>query len=174
MWQRPSSVIANLSKKGLAMRNTSEISRMARRLPLALLTVSLMVAAAMNGCGKRGPELAPVSGKVTYKGQPLKFGGVTFQPEVGWAATGVIQPDGTFRMVMTGRGDGAVVGKNKIRIACFTNQDPSKKGPGGTSLAGGIALGAPLIPRKYLSYETSGLEVEVRSGTNDPVVLELD
>jgi hypothetical protein len=72
-------------------------------------------------------------------------------------------------MAIAGRGDGAAVGKNNVRIACFTNQDPSKKGPGGAA----IALGKPLIPQKYLSCETSGIEVDVRSGSNDPVVFEL-
>ena len=138
----------------------------------SLLAVLLTIAVAAIGCGRHGPELAPVNGKVTYQGKPLPFGAIVFLPESGRTSTGDIQPDGTFQMVTSGRGDGAAVGKNKVRIACFTSQDPSKKGPGGASLAG-IALGDPLIPQKYLSCETSGLEVEVQSGSNDPVVFEL-
>jgi hypothetical protein len=139
------------------------------RRPALLFVVLLTLAIASIGCKKGGPELAPVSGKVTYQGKPLPFGSVIFQPESGRTSTGDIQPDGTFRMAIAGRGDGAAVGKNNVRIACFTNQDPSKKGPGGAA----IALGKPLIPQKYLSCETSGIEVDVRSGSNDPVVFEL-
>lgn len=149
-------------------------SRMSSVFPPMLSVVFVTIAVVMIGCGKRGPEFAPVIGKVIYKGKPLSFGVVTFQPESGRTSTGIIQPDGTFQMVTSGRCNGAVVGKNKVRIACFTNQDPSKKGPGGASLAGGIALGAPLIPQKYLSCETSGFEVDVRSGSNDAVVFELN
>ncbi len=155
------------------MQTSREFPRVISPFAGLLMSALLMMTVAAIGCGKQGPELAPVGGKVIYNGKPLTFGIVTFQPESGRASTGDIQPDGTFQMVTSGRGNGATVGKNKVRIACFTNQAPSKKGPGGSSLAGGIALGPPLIPQKYLSYETSGFEVEVRSGSNEPVVFEL-
>jgi hypothetical protein len=156
------------------MRKSYVISYKPTPLPVLLLYVALLTfAVAAMGCQKSGPELAPVSGKVNYQGKPLPFGTVVFLPESGRTSTGNIQPDGTFQMVTSGRGDGAAVGKNKVRIACYTNQDPAKKGPGGAGLAG-ITPGEPLIPQKYLSCETSGVEVEVRSGANDPVVLELN
>ena len=153
------------------MRKSCVILKTTTTFPFLLLCMLLlMLTVAAIGCGKRGPELAPVTGKVTFKGKPLPFGTVIFMPESGKTSTGNIQPDGTFRMVTSDRGDGAAVGKNKVRIACFTNQDPSKKGAG----PAGIALGKPLIPQKYLSPETSGIEVEVQSGSNDPVVFELE
>ena len=134
---------------------------------LLLFVVLLTLAVAAIGCGRGGPELAPVSGKVVYNGKPLPFGAVTFQPESGRSSTGIIQPDGTFQMATSGRGDGAVVGKNEVRITCFSSQDPSNEGPAG------LALGKALIPQKYMSYQTSGFVVEVQSGSNDPIVFEL-
>ena len=152
------------------MRKPSVVSKtITPFVVLPLLAVVPMLTVTLIGCKKSGPELAPFTGKVTYNGKPLRFGCVVFLPESGRTSTGDIQPDGTFRMVTSGRGDGAVVGKNKVRITCFTNQDPSRKGPGGA----GIALGKPLIPKKYASEETSGIEVEVQSGANDPIVFEL-
>lgn len=155
------------------MRKPYVISNTTTSFPVLLLFVVLLtLTVAASGCRKSGPELAPVTGKVTYQGKPLPFGSVVFQPESGKTSTGDIQPDGTFRMVTIGRGDGATIGKNKVRVACYTLQDPTTKEKGGAGLAG-ITLGDPLIPQKYLSCETSGFEVEVRSGSNDPVVLEL-
>jgi hypothetical protein len=160
--------------RAFTMRKACVISKTTTPFPVLLLFVVLLtLTVAAIGCKRSGPELAPVTGKVTYQGKPLPFGSVVFLPESGRTSTGDIQPDGSFQMVTSGRGGGATVGKNKVRIACYTNQDPSKRGPGGAGLAGGITLGAPLIPQKYLSCETSGFEVEVRSGSNDPVVFEL-
>ena len=146
------------------MQKSLAFPRVASMSPALLLPVLLAIAAMVIGCGKRGHELAPVGGKATYRGAPLKFGSVTFQPESGRPSTGMIQPDGTFQMITHGQGDGAAVGKNQVCVGCFEK-------PAGD--VEGLALGKALIPRKYLSYATSGIVVEVRSGANDSVVLDL-
>ena len=135
-----------------------------------LPALALIVVTSVAGCGKRGRELAPVTGNVTYRGKPVPFGYVMFQPESGQGALGVIQSDGGFRMVTNGEGDGAAVGKNRVRIACYEIQDPAKK-----KLAGGgeVPLGKSLIPARYSSLDTSGIVVDVHSGANEPVVLNL-
>ena len=154
------------------MRKSCMISKTTTPFQVLLLFVVLLtLTVAAIGCRKGGPELAPVTGKVTYQGKPLPFGAVVFLPESGRTSTGIIQPDGTFQMVTSGRGNGAAVGKNKVRFACDASHDPSKKAPGGAGLV--ISLGNPLIPQKYMSCETSGFEVVVQSGFNDPVVFEL-
>lgn len=133
-------------------------------------TVGLLLLIACAGCGRsdRRPT-APVEGKVLYRGQPLKFGAVTFQPEAGPPAVGQIQPDGTFRLSTYGQNDGAIIGKHRVSVTCMDNQapdapppDPNKEPP----------LGKPLIPAKYLSPQTSGIAVEVKS-RNEPFILEL-
>jgi len=56
----------------------------------ALLAVVIVLA----GCGGGGPDLVPVKGKVTYKGQPLSGASVTFHPATGPLATGTTDASG--------------------------------------------------------------------------------
>ncbi len=150
------------------MRFLRVIPSVAFSSSVLLLAVWLAVATAtLTGCGRSGNELAPIGGKVAYRGKPLTFGSVMFLPKSGPPATGAIQSDGTFSMTTRGLGEGASVGKNRVRVVCFESQDPS------SSMYGSEVLGRPLIPKKYSSWETSGVEVEVRSGVNELVVLDL-
>lgn len=143
---------------------------------LAVIGAIAVAAITAPGCARKGPDRAPVSGKVTYKGQPLRFGTVMFETEAGQYATGAIQPDGTFQMEIRGEGRGAPVGKSKVRIVCFANQDPTPR-PGETANdpkhGEERGLGASLIPTKYSSTATSGIAVDVKPGNNEPLVLEL-
>lgn len=119
------------------------------------LAVSLLVAAACIGCGRSKLETVPVSAKVTYKGQPLKFGNVLFQPDVGAPAKAEIQPDGTFTLTTDGQ-PGALVGRHRVEVRCREDQgkpaDPKVERPPGRSL----------IPEKYTNFETSGITREVK------------
>lgn len=141
-----------------------------------VLAVVAVLATSTTGCGKEKRQRGVVTGKVTYRGEPLRFGTVIFEPEAGQFATGAIQPDGTFRMTTRGEGDGAPVGKCKVRFVCFANQDPAAKPP--TSSDDGppsetLPMGPPLIPEKYLSCATSGITVEVEPGENEPLTFDL-
>ena len=130
----------------------------------------LTIALIFSGCGKPPHQLVPISGKVTYNGKPLPFGCVKFQPETGQWARGTIQSDGTFKMVTPGEGDGAAVGINKVSITCFENQDPAKQKNGAGM---GMVLGRSLIPKKYSSFDTSGLTIDVVDGNNEPAIFDL-
>src|SRR5438105_2908960 len=76
------------------------------------------------GCGgdTNRPKVAPVSGKVTHKGQPLTSGDVIFTPAggmdgaAGQIATGQIGSDGTYRLTTFNTGDGAVLGTHKVTV----------------------------------------------------------
>ena len=139
--------------------------------PRAVSLLALLLAGATGsvGCGQRHRELAPLTGKVTYEGKPLRFGTVVVEHKYGQPATAVIQPDGTFVMATRGEGEGAAVGTYRVRVGCYEGQDPANKaGPGQPT-----ELGRSLIPERYTSFETSGLSVEVRSGANEPVRLDL-
>jgi hypothetical protein len=105
---------------------------------------------------------------VLYHGKPLTFGGVLFQPENGPMARGKIESDGTFRLTTYRDDDGAVLGKHHVQIACYETQRPDAK-PAKPVERG---LGRPLIPRKYLRLDTSGLQVEV-TDRNEPFVFQL-
>jgi len=110
----------------------------------------------------------PVSGKVTYNGQPLKFGSVTFQPRSGQPARGEIQNDGTFTLSTNKEGDGAAVGMHQVRIACYESQRAAKPAGGGEQ-----SLGKLLIPVHYTLFDQSKLTAEVKPDGNEPFVFEL-
>ncbi len=104
------------------------------------------------GCGQgagtgAGGETVPVKGKVTYKGQPVTQGVVTFEPvDAGRVATGDIQSDGTFVLTTVKTGDGAVVGRHKVGVGV--------SGPAGKK-------SRETLPGKYGSVNLSGLEAKV-------------
>lgn len=130
--------------------------------------VSWVGLAFLAGCGGSEFQLAPVKGKVTYKGKPLEFGTVIFLPEKGPAATGQIQSDGSFVLetgTQTGGArKGAVVGKHKVEIRCLETQRPGFKPPEGQEMPAGKSL----IPAKYNQADSSGLTAEVTAkGPNE-------
>ncbi len=127
---------------------------------LAPSLVALLVLS-VSGCGAKSefPETVPVSGKVLYKGQPVPMGTVTFQSDQGQAATGTIQPDGTYRLSTFAQEDGAVPGHHKVMIIA-NDGDPTMM-PGSSP---GYKPPKDLIPKKYGTLATSGLEAEVAKG----------
>src|SRR5690242_7351182 len=56
----------------------------------AALCLLIVYACAVAGCDAGDPSVAPVSGAVSVKGQPLKLGRVCFYPERGRPAIGKI------------------------------------------------------------------------------------
>jgi hypothetical protein len=112
----------------------------------AVLAASL--AGASWGCGGGSaplPDLIPVKGKVTYKGQPVTRGVVRFEPDgYGRMASGQIQGDGTFELSTLKPGDGVVAGEHRVSVGEFDK-----------SLASNRAL------KKYGSANISGLKAEV-------------
>jgi hypothetical protein len=81
-----------------------------------------LLAAALAGCGPgHGLSLGRVQGKVTYKGEPVRYGQVFFVPDVskgtdGPSAMGSITEDGTYILSTDSPGDGALVGHHKVGI----------------------------------------------------------
>jgi hypothetical protein len=70
--------------------------------------------------------LGRVQGKVTYKGEPVKYGTVSFEPDTTKGdlpiAMGNIKEDGTYVVSTSDPGDGAVVGHHRVSIVGL---DPS-------------------------------------------------
>jgi hypothetical protein len=128
----------------------------------------LLALVAVAGCG-RGPTRAPVEGQVLYEGKPLEFGTVMFQPPSGQPSQARIRPDGTFTMETFGHGAGAIVGRCRVRITCYESDAPSADG----AMSEEPVTGRMLIPSRYGEYATSGLEVDVLPGKNEPTVFEL-
>jgi hypothetical protein len=120
-----------------------------------------------GGCGPRR-ELVPVHGRVLLDGQPLAFGGVSFQSESGQPAMARVGPDGSFTLAVVGAGPGAVGGRNRVLVTCYEGQRQSAADRDREPV-----LGKLLIPDRYTAYETSGLAIDVQRGMDLPVVLQL-
>lgn len=150
---------------------------MINRRQLAFFALALFV---VSGCGGDGRNKRyKVSGKVTYKGQPLANGTIQFYPEKASAdnpgASGVIT-DGYYTLSATGaEGDGAYPGAYLVAIESRKTDmtDAMKKASGGSArqddIAKAYAKSILLTPKKYSITDTSGLKanVETRSNTFD-------
>lgn len=118
-----------------------------------------MLVLSFAGCGGSAEpkrEFADIKGKVTYKGEALKTGTVTFQPATGAAASGQIQADGTYSLK-------GVVGPNKVTIVSRDAAEETPPNP--ETRAANAAKGPPkeYIPAKYGTSE-SGLSYDVKAG----------
>jgi hypothetical protein len=132
---------------------------MSLRLPPALL-----LAVGIIGCSSNGDHLAPVKGKVTYKGAPLQGGTIVFIPDEsrgthGQMAMADIQADGTFTL-KTNDTLGAVPGWHRVTVAWVV------PGPAGRV--------RPLLPDKYSHPQQSGLAFEVHATKPNAFALDLE
>jgi hypothetical protein len=146
-------------------------------LPRLAFVLAAAALAAAAGCGSGRPELAPVSGRVTYGGKPVTSGRIHFWPQEGPKASGRIGEDGTFELTTYEPGDGAVLGKHTVTIEATVVHE---SGPQPRSMEEEIEMfgdpdAAPLepariehlVPEKYSKRDTSGLEREVTRDGNE-------
>ncbi|UUO06393.1 hypothetical protein M4951_23985 [Blastopirellula sp. J2-11] len=130
----------------------------------ALTLFALLAAATSLGCsGNSGPQSFPVQGKVTYEGKPLSRGTIIFNPvnEALPASRGEIQADGTYKLSLAQKGDGAVPGEHRVIVNSSTQvkqgmeiDDPNYELP------------RPLVPIKYSSLSTTPLSQTVKAEAN--------
>jgi hypothetical protein len=134
--------------------------------------VSAMVLVGCSGAAvdPNRPKVVPVSGVVSYQGQPIEGAVVTFNNQAA-NTTGSAKTDSAGRFVLStfGKNDGAVPGPQMVAIQRVEVID---KTPLGVDVsAGGKALPPEirwLIPQKYSDPTKSGLTAEVSaSGPND-------
>jgi len=129
----------------------------ALRQPYHVAGLALLLAAAA-GCGARSTY--PVRGKVVFKdGTPLTGGLVVFRPvdtQLQVSARGDIHPDGTFVLGTYREGDGAVPGKYQAAITPPPRRKIREK-----------PVEKPLVHPRFESYDTSGLEFEVKPENNN-------
>jgi hypothetical protein len=122
----------------------------------AMLAGLVLLAAA--GCD-RGPETGSVRGQVTFKGQPVKEGLVTFlNPTEGGAAEANINSDGTYAVA-----GGVVVGEYVVEIKPLVeikDTDPGKSPPAP------VEKPAPDIPKKYRQQGLTPLRASIKPGEN--------
>jgi hypothetical protein len=146
----------------------------------------------LAGCGRsqRWPALTePTTAVVRLDGKPVEGALVMLGPVgKGYASQGTTAADGKATLTTFRRGDGAVAGLYKVIVSSEEVRDnPELKLPDPAidreaynlardkAAAAGKAfyLRRQLLPERYVSFDTSGLEAEIRQGSVNEVVLEL-
>jgi hypothetical protein len=143
-------------------------SRLVLALPLCLFVVF--------GCDKTNSSTpASVSGKVTYKGEPVSGGVLMFNPKPGTAgvvSSTILNPDGTYSVAQAPSGEFTVTVDTE-----FLNPDKKTQaypGSGGKAMPSSTpppskappgAEGKYVkIPKKYSDAKTSTLTAKLTSG----------
>jgi hypothetical protein len=125
----------------------------------------------VSGCESGTDGLAPVRGKVSYKGVPLSTGTIVFTPDAlrgttGSMARSEIRPDGTY-VLQTNSLPGATVGWHRVTVMAMESRPES--GPDKD-----LIMPRSLLPEKYRDPELSGLSCQVRSRQENCIDFDLD
>lgn len=141
-----------------------------RRWIFASLVLSCLLLA---GCGKKGPALGLLQGKVRLDGKALTVGVVQFENESAGISIWVPVDDEGKYVARTHDMPGLPVGNYKVALKPYGrwNVDPKTGLP--ALLAEGKKEPAPPIPPKYFTGETSGLSVEIKEGENPPFNIDI-
>lgn len=134
-----------------------------------LLLATSVVLLTLSGCGEKRIHTVPVSGKVTYRGQPAAGAQVVLHPasvdpQRKFSATGRVQDDGTFKIGVNAAADGAPPGDYVATVQWFKLIQTD----------GGTGQGPNVLPAKYGSPETSTLKVKVNEEPTELPPLELN
>lgn len=139
----------------------------------------LCLVTGLTGCGSETAKptiekVVPVSGTLTYRGQPLEHHQVSFIPMDGRrAAVGTTDATGKFTLGTNDLSDGAPPGKHKVSV---TFAPPSTDdSASGSPIDDPNLLPKPkiTIPEKYGNPNTSGIEQEVPSSGLPDLKLDL-
>ncbi len=132
---------------------------MTKRYGKAILL--FVLALLFAGCDGGAAQFAPVTGKVSYQGVPLRGGTIVFVPDPdrgnnGPLAKSSIQPDGKY-LLKTGDIPGAMPGWYRVTVIAVEEVRLS---------AGNNDLAVPrsLVPEKYRDPQLSDLTCEVKPG----------
>jgi hypothetical protein len=102
-------------------------------------------------------KLAPVSGKVTYRGKALDHGQIVFVHDSGELGASEIAADGTYELK-------AAVGANRVMVECTDAPNLSSIDP---KVGRPLRIPKSFIPEKYQDYQGSGLKMDVIDGPNE-------
>lgn len=97
------------------------------RRPLLVLAAALLTL----GCSRGGPQIVPIEGTITHKGQPVPNVRIYFVPD-GRPSWAISDAEGRFKMNYDAEHDGAKVGTHKVWIIDESgNVDPTLAMSGG-------------------------------------------
>jgi hypothetical protein len=140
------------------------------RTVCGVLVTSLLLLLCV-GCDAGSEPLAPVRGRVSYHGVPLRSGTIVFAPDElrgteGALAQADINADGTY-LLYTGDRPGAVVGWHRVTIVAMESSLV-------TASSGSYLLPKGLLPEKYSDPGLSGLSCEVKAKKENWIDFNLD
>lgn len=150
---------------------------MIRRTLIQFCGVVWLVAV-LGGCGGGGPELHPVSGTVSYRGEMVQGATVTFRcEEANTIATGTTDAQGRFELSTYQAGQGAVAGKHTVTVtkasvaaepgsASVSMEDAMKQAPAKPSPGN-------VLPTRYADPARPQLEYTVSPGEKNEFAIEL-
>jgi hypothetical protein len=102
------------------------------------------------GCGKTGPDIAPVTGRITLDGKPLEKADILFQPAGSKPpSAGRADANGRYELAYKRGVMGGTVGSNTVRI----------------TISPDVVSDPPNIPARYNTE--SELTKEVKSDQNE-------
>lgn len=129
-----------------------------RRLPWVGLAVGY-TALAFVGCNKSGPQLAPVSGRVTLDGEPAYATEVMFYPEGEKSpSVGRTDRDGRYKLRYKRGVEGGTVGRNVVRLKTITE----------------VSRGKQLVPKRFITGSDLRRQVTADGNTFDFELSKLD
>jgi hypothetical protein len=142
---------------------------MRTRIFFAQLALFIFLIAVAGGCQQEPGALTPVTGRVLYKGVPVRGGIIVFTPDAGKGERGAIahsaiQEDGSFSLV-TGDAAGAHPGWYQVAISS----------PGPDAPLQGQNFGAPesTVPVEYGHPEKSKINCKVNADQPNSFVFDL-
>jgi len=158
---------------------------------IAFSAVALCTLGLLAGCGGRA-DLAPATGVVTFKGEPVEDAKVMLHPLDGGPRNsyGTTNAKGEFKLSTFGMNDGALVGRHAVTVSKvdpdslpkLDTSELSTKGYSGASYEAMMGPGAAarnakkikhIIPEKYETKEKSGIEVDVVKGEKNHFPLDI-
>jgi len=120
----------------------------------------LFIAIGAFGCTQSGPEIVPLAGVVTYKGEPVPNVRIIFQPTQGRNSWAIADANGRFALEYDAEHKGAKVGTHTVYVVDEgSNIDP-------TAAMAGVARKkrSPELTETLAKYspDKSALQVEVK------------
>lgn len=144
------------------MNSKQDIQSMMSRFLSHAITfcLSLIVLAGCGGGSDEKPT-GTVTGKLTYKMQPLGNVNVNFSsPDTGAAAMAEVEADGTFEFSTP-----IPAGTYKVYLSPPTPPAPGSGEP--------VVSAPPNLPPTYMQLETSTLSAKVEAGSKNEILLDL-
>lgn len=157
-----------------------------------LTAAALCTVGVFAGCGGRA-DLAPATGVVTFKGEPVEDAKVMLHPLDGGPRNsyGTTNSKGEFKLSTFGLNDGALVGRHAVTVSKvdasalpqFNKEELATKGYQGASYEAMMGPGMAeknekklknIIPAKYSSKENSGIEVDIVKGETNHFPIDIE